>query len=112
MPRTQKPPQRPEIIDSTPGHRSTPGGYAGRAGPAPEGYRNLRSRFAVNFNARVSAVLKAMDVLSGLSERGRYHYTDAEWEEGRAAIQAKLDELHTLFRRGKGPKTFFQLGGS
>jgi hypothetical protein len=68
---------------------------------------NLRSRFRPLAEARVTSVLKAMDYLGQLSQRTRYHYTDAEWQEMYDAVAAKLAELDAAFRDGHGSRPKF-----
>jgi hypothetical protein len=68
---------------------------------------NLRRRFRPLAQARVTGVLAALDYFAQLSQRNRYHYTDAEVDVLMSAIMDKVGEVEAAFREGRGNRPTF-----
>jgi hypothetical protein len=76
--------------------------------PAPEPSQgNLRRRFRPLAQARITGVLAALDYFAQLSQRNRYHYTDAEVDILMRAIEDKVAEVAAAFREGRGNRPTF-----
>ena len=69
---------------------------------------NKRQKFVRLATKRTNLVLKKLDVLSKLSNRGNYEYTDEDVDKVFAAIREKVDEAQDTFR-GKHQTKMFSL---
>ncbi len=67
-----------------------------------------RQKFIRLATKRTNLVLKKLDVLSKLSNRGNYSYTDKDVDQIFDAIQEKIAEVREMFR-GKAPTKMFRL---
>jgi hypothetical protein len=77
------------------------------AQPVQPAQGNLRRRFRPLAQARVTRVLAALDYFAQLSQRNRYHYTDAEVDVLMIALMGKVSDVEAAFREGRGNRPAF-----
>jgi len=67
-----------------------------------------RQKFVRLATKRTNLVIKKLEVLGKLSNRGNYEYRDEDIERIFVAIQEKMDEVRDMFK-GKSPTKMFYL---
>ena len=67
-----------------------------------------RQKFVRLATKRTNLVIKKLDVLGKLSNRGNYEYRDEDIDQIFSAIQEKMAEVRDMFK-GKNPTKMFHL---